>query len=265
MNKLFTQGLVSICLFFGLWLALQQINWLTLLSIEQTQISAQETVGDLYWKYLSSEEDEITNDFVIQSVDSILSKICENNHLNPKEIQLHIVNNAEINAFALPNKHLILNSGLILSAKNDTELAGIICHEIAHMELNHVVKKLVKELGLSVITAISTDIKSGQIIREGLKLLSSSAYDRNLEKEADLKAVEYLNKAGLDSAPFANFLFRLSSKDNEYSKHFVWINTHPNSEDRAQYILKNSNSAQVETEHIIGINSWNQLKNQIIK
>ncbi|WP_372753295.1 M48 family metallopeptidase [Labilibaculum sp.] len=260
MNKLFFQGLLSICIFFGLWCSLQQVNWLLLLNIEQTQISPEETVGDLYWEYLSSEEKEITNNFVLQSIDSILTTICESNHINSKNIQLHIIDNAEINAFALPNKHLLITSGLLLASENEIELAGVISHELAHIELNHVIKKLAKKLGLSVITAISSGNNKGQIIREGIKLLSSSAYDRNLEKEADLKAVKYLENTRLKSDAFASFLYRLSLLEQIDSKHLVWMSTHPNSKDRVKYILKNSNPYLKKESSILHKDTWAKLK-----
>ena len=72
---------------------------------------------------------------------------------------------------------------------NENQLGFVICHEIAHIQLSHVMKKLVKEIGLSVLISMTTGKSGSGTIQEGLKLLSSSAYDRNLEKEADLKAV----------------------------------------------------------------------------
>ncbi|WP_421919107.1 hypothetical protein [Marinifilum sp.] len=64
---------------------------------------------------------------------------------------------------------------------------------------------------------------NGQILKENAKLLSSTAYDRKLEKGADLKAVEYIGNSRLDSEPFANFLFRLSLASESNLKHLVWI------------------------------------------
>jgi Zn-dependent protease with chaperone function len=65
------------------------------------------------------------------------------------QIPLHfnVVRSSEVNAFALPNGHLIVYSGLISNSENQEEFCGVISHEIAHIILNHVMKKLVKEIG----------------------------------------------------------------------------------------------------------------------
>ena len=78
---------------------------------------------------------------------------------------------------------------------------------MAHCELNHVMKKLIKEIGLGVLISITTN-GNGDMLREALKVLSSTAFDRDLEREADIKAVEYLNNTGVSAEPFANFLYR---------------------------------------------------------
>ena len=97
-------------------------------------------------------------------------------------IKVHVLNKDEINAFALPNGHLIIYSGLINNSGNQEELTGVICHEIAHIELNHVMKKLIKEIGLSVLISMTTGKGGSEIIKETAKMLSSSAFDRKLEK-----------------------------------------------------------------------------------
>jgi predicted Zn-dependent protease len=66
-------------------------------------------------------------------------------------------------------------------------------------------------------------------------MLSSSAYDRTLEKEADMESVNYLLKADINPEPFADFMYELAQKN--VSDDFYWISDHPESEERAKYIL----------------------------
>ena len=106
---------------------------------------------------------------IIKPIDSIFSKICEANNINKETIKLHITESAEVNAFALPNKHLVINTGLIAEVNNQAELAGVIGHEIAHMEQDHVMKKLVKEVGLAVVVMITSGNGNNQVIVEALK------------------------------------------------------------------------------------------------
>ena len=78
---------------------------------------------------------------------------------------------------------------------------------------------------------------NSEMIKRALKQLSSSAYDRKMETEADLTAVDYLIKAGIDPEPFANFLYRLSDETQNIPQQIYWISTHPESKKRAEEII----------------------------
>jgi predicted Zn-dependent protease len=193
---------------------------------------------------------------VVNAIDSIVDRICEANYIARKKIKVHILNKNEVNAFALPNGHLVVFSGLILAAENPEELTGVLGHEIAHIQLNHVMKKLVKEVGFSVLISMTTGNGNGEIIRNTAKMLSSSAFDRGLEKEADIKSVDYLVNAKVAPQPFANFLFKLSNEENPVSKYFTWISTHPESEERAKYILDYCEDLEFEAEPLLSDQTW---------
>ncbi|MBP9689255.1 MAG: M48 family metallopeptidase [Bacteroidia bacterium] len=160
----------------------------------------------------------------------------------------------------MPGGHLIIYSGLIQNADNQEELSGVICHEIAHIQLSHVMKKLVKEIGLTALISMTTGNGSGEIIKETAKMISSSAFDRSLEKEADIKAVDYLINAKINPEPFANFLYKLSVKENETTKYLTWISTHPESKERAEYIIEKIKDNKVKFEKILTTQTWEKLK-----
>jgi len=237
MRKIAIELIISVALLLGVWALLSQVDWMTVFKIEQKTKDTEEKVGDLFWDLLKKSETEITNSSVVSVVDSMVDYVCKENNLETDKIQVHILNKDEINAFALPNNHLVVYSGLIDACENEAELYGVLCHEIAHIEKNHVMNKLVKELGLSVLISISTGNSNSEVIKRALKQLSSSAYDRSLETEADLTAVDYLVKAGIDPQPFANFLYRLSDETKGLPQQIYWISTHPESKARAEEII----------------------------
>lgn len=238
MKKIFFELIVSVVLLLGTWMILSQVDWMKLFNIEQTTQHTEEKVGDLFWDLLKKSETEITTASAVSVVDSMVTFICEKNTIDRSQIKVHLLRKDEINAFALPNHHLVVYSGLINACENQQELYGVLCHEIAHMEKNHVMNKLVKEIGLSVLISMSTGNSNSEVIRNALKHLSSSAYDRKLETEADLTAVEYLIKAGIDPQPFANFLYRLADETKGLPKQIYWISTHPESKARAEEIIQ---------------------------
>jgi len=246
MKNAILQGIISILLFFGTWFVLTKIDWVTVLKVQKVTDKTEEKLGELFWDIFQQTEKENKNPFVVNSIDSIVTQICTANNINREFIKVHILTKDDINAFALPNGHLIVYSGLIINSDNQEELTGVICHEIAHINLNHVMKKLVKEIGLSVLISMTTGNGGAEIVKETAKMLSSSAFDRSLEKEADIKAVDYLVKARINPEPFADFLFKLSETENEATQYLTWMSTHPDSKERAEYIIEYCKDKKIE-------------------
>jgi predicted Zn-dependent protease len=263
MKKTIIQGAISILLFFGTWVALTKIDWVTVFKVQKVTDKTEEKLGNLFWEIFQRTEKENKNPFVVNSIDSIVTRICTANKIDREFIKVHILNKDDINAFALPNGHLIVYSGLIINSDNQEELSGVICHEIAHINLNHVMKKLVKEIGLSVLISMTTGNGGSEIVKETAKMLSSSAFDRSLEKEADIKAVDYLIKAKINPEPFADFLFKLSDKENEATKYLTWISTHPDSKERAEYIIEYCKDKKSLYTGVMTTETWDKLKEKL--
>lgn len=238
MKKILIELVISVALILAVWLGLSQVDWMKLFNIEQVTQNTEEKIGDLFWKMLKSSETEISSDSIVAPVDSMLTRICTANTIDREKVKLHLLRKDEINAFALPNSHLVIYSGLIAACKNEAELYGVIGHELAHMEKNHVMNKLIKEIGLSVLISMTTGNGNAEMIKEAIKHLSSTAYDRSLETEADLSAADYLIKAGINPEPFANFLYRLADETNHLPSQIYWISTHPESKERAEKIIE---------------------------
>lgn len=236
MKKIVSQGLFIVVVFFSTWYFLKQIDWMHLFKIEVLTEKTEQKLGELFWEIFKESSGESTDPEVLNPIDSIISQICDKNGINRGKIKFHILEKEEINAFALPDHRLVLYSGLLAEVENQEALAGVIAHEIAHIELNHVMEKLTKELGLSFLISMTTGNMGSEIIAEAAKLLSSTAFDRKMEKEADLKAVDYLITSGIDPAHFSDFLESLATNESRASRYLTWINTHPHAKDRAAYI-----------------------------
>ena len=237
--KTLIKGLGILISFFVLWLVLAQIDFVSIFKIKEAKSNTESSIGGVIWNQIEKTEAVIYNDSIIKTLDSLLLPLCEENFIKRDSLKVHIIKKDEINAFAMPDNHLVVYTGLIEASKNEQALLGVLGHEIAHIEGNHVMKKLSKEIGFSVLLSMTG--ANSSVIKEVISTLSSSAYDRNLEQEADLKSVEYMMNANIDPRPFADFMYELSI-DNELHKYTYWISTHPESEARAKYILnKNIN------------------------
>lgn len=260
MKKAFLQAVVFAALFFAAWYALSRIDWVKIFGIEHLSSKTEEQVGDVLWDAFSQSEDEITDTQITLPVDTILTRLCKANGINRSEIKLHVIKSDQINAFAFPNKHMVVFTALINDCKNESELAGVMAHELAHIQKKHVTQKLIKEVGLTTLVSITSGNAGGAIIKRMLKTLSSTAYDRKLETEADLTAVDYLVKAKINPEDFAGFLDRLADNEPEIVSDMTWMSTHPDSRKRAQKILELSETKPHESTFILTTETWQKVK-----
>jgi len=260
MKKLFYQAIIIIAVFFATWLLLDQVDWMHLFRVDQASSKIEQKLGKQIWELIQQTEDVIEDEEVNEAMDSILTHICTSNNIDQKHIKLHIVRKSEINAFALPDGHLVVYTGLIAAADDETELDGVICHELAHIELNHVMQKLMREIGLTVLVANTSGKGGVGNTIEIVKSLSSNAFDRELEKEADIKAVDYLTNAGINPEGFAEFMFKLSMTEPEAMQYLEWVSTHPETQDRAEYIIEYSDYDLEGDGAVLADTTWALLK-----
>ncbi len=145
-----------------------------------------------------------------------------------------VVEDEMINAFTLPGAHILITTGLISFAGSAEELAAVIAHEMAHVEMRHVVTRLVKELGISVLT-------SGDqfVVGEVTRIMASTGFDRSQERDADEFACTLLENAQIEPRTLATFFRKLKEdQDNELLEKFEIVSTHPNFTSRIRYVLE---------------------------
>ncbi|MFD1630515.1 M48 family metallopeptidase [Pseudopedobacter beijingensis] len=266
MRKIVLQGIIIVVSFFCCWAVLSKVDWMDLLQVKKATVKTEQKLGELFWDLFRKKDKEIKSPKIVGPIDSLVSKICKANGIDLSKVKLHILEKDEINAFALPDGHLVVYTGLIEEADNAEELCGVLGHELAHIEGNHVMKKLIKELGLTALLSVTTGQHNPELIKQAAKLLSSTAFDRQMEKEADVKSVDYLLKAGIDPLPFADFMYKLAEGNADADKYFSWISTHPESKQRAEYIVEYSKSQKkkgFKVRPIMTRKSWETLQDKV--
>lgn len=141
---------------------------------------------------------------------------------------IDVVRNSEPNAFALPGNHIIVFEGLIEESDSPEMLAGVLAHELGHLDLDHPTRRIVEYLGLGIVISIA--FGGGDLGNAGL-MLATFSYSREAEAEADERAIVLLEKAGLRSDGLARFFVKL---ENDMPFHPPdWLSTHPDLEERA--------------------------------
>jgi predicted Zn-dependent protease len=177
--------------------------------------------------------DDVTQEYV----DSVVQRLVRNSDAYAP-FTVKIIDSREINAFALPGGFLYVNMGLILEAQTESELAGILAHEIAHVTARHATKQMSKGKLFQWLTLplVFVGGGAGAAIQQGIGLagpLTFLKFKRNSERDADLLGLQYAYRAGYDPAALVNILERLGNEGtkNRLAKIF---STHPMNDDRIQ-------------------------------
>ena len=232
-TKTLKQAAVSVLVFGAVLFAFSRVDWLNTFGLKETVV--EDKLGELWWDVYSSDAAFVDDSLRVLPVDSLLDALCRANDIDRSAIFLHLVEDEEVNAFACPGNHLVVNTALLDSCHNADELSGVMAHELAHLTQGHVMQKLVKEIGLSALVVMTSGSGGTETLGEVARVLTSTAYDRTLESEADALAVHYLLAAGIDPNALADFLLRLSAEE-ELPALAEWISTHPSSAERARRI-----------------------------
>lgn len=259
--KTLLQGLILALLFAAVFMGLSQVDFIGFFHIEQIRETSEKKLGEVIWNDIRDSETVVDNDSVNCELEKILAPLFRENPIERDSIRIHLVKNEQVNAFALPGGHLVIYTGLIAACNKPEAFQGVAGHEIAHIEQNHVMKKLSKEIGLSVLLSAATGSNSGAA-REVLHLLSSSAYDRSLEEEADRESVNYLLKAGIDPTPFADLMYQMA-QEKDLPDAYFWISSHPESEARAHYILAYLKNRRVSARESVRPEIWKAFKKRV--
>lgn len=232
-RKVLTQAAVSVVIFCAVLFAFSRVDWLNTFGLKETVI--EDKLGELWWELYSSDARFVDDSLRLAPVDTLFTTLCRANGIDRSFVSLHLVEDEEVNAFACPGNHLVVHTALLDSCRNEAELAGVLAHELAHLTQGHVMQKLVKEVGLSALITMTSGSSGTEALGEVARVLSSTAYDRTLESEADALAVHYLLAAHIDPNALADFLLRLS-REEDLPALAEWISTHPGSAERAQRI-----------------------------
>jgi predicted Zn-dependent protease len=155
---------------------------------------------------------------------------------------IKVIDSDEINAFALPGGFFYVNSGLILRADEEAELAGVMGHEIAHVAARHGTKTATKgeimQLATIPLILLGPGGWAGYGLYEGLNLaipMSYLKFTRDSEREADFLGLQYMYKSGYDPNAFVSFFEKIEAEERRHPGSIPKVfSTHPPTPDRVQ-------------------------------
>ena len=210
---------------------------------------------------------------VVQYIDNLGQQLVKYSDARVPFI-IKVVDSEEVNAFALPGGYFYINKGLILETDNESELAGVMAHEIAHVTARHATERMTKSQLLqfaSIPAAIF--IPGGYWVQEGIyqglglgMSLAVLGITRGSEDEADQLGTQYLWNSGYDPQAFISFFEKLQAKEKDKPGKFAGFwRTHPATDDRIAKVQEEITFLAVKDEYMISSSEYERVKNRLIQ
>lgn len=185
---------------------------------------------------------------------------------------IKVIDSDEVNAFALPGGFFYVNKGLILAAENESELAGVMAHEIGHVAARHAIRNQGK------MTMLSYGMLAGIILTGGIggavlqntagiaEALAFTKFSRDSEEEADRLGAQYAYASGYDPHGMATMFEKLAAQNAKkpgfFAKTFA---THPQAPDRRDSTLSLISRFPEREEYVVSTSEFQRVKNRLLR
>jgi len=204
----------------------------------------------------------IVEDHYIESyIQNLGDKIVQNSDNKLFDYNFFVIRDSSYNAFAVPGGYIFIHTGLISSMEHESELAGIVAHEIAHVNARHIAQQVEesKKVSMATLAGLAAGIVLGMNgadpdavmgLISGTQAAGQSAmlsYSREHERDADTKGLGYLVRSGYSPKGLLDILEKIRSKEVWTTTEVpVYMRTHPGTKERIHsisgFIEKNSDS-----------------------
>jgi predicted Zn-dependent protease len=202
-------------------------------------IESEIRMGKEYATQIESSLKMVTDPVVNEYVNRVGQNLVRNSDAKVP-FTIKVVDSDVINAMALPGGFFYVNSGLILAADDEAELAGVMAHEIAHVAARHTTRQLTRAqfANYASLPLIFIGGGIGLAAREaaGIGLpVTFLKFSRSFEAEADYLGIQYMYKAGYDPNEFVNFFEKIQAQEKKKPGSMAKVfSDHPQTPDRIQ-------------------------------
>ena len=231
-------------------------------------LDKQVAMGQQYAQQIEHAAKLITDPVVIEYVNRVGQNLVRNSD-SKVPFTIKVIDTDEINAFALPGGFFYVNSGLILAADNEAELAGVMAHEIAHVAACHVAREQTRSNIVNLASIPLIFVPGGWAVYEATQAalsigvpLTFMKFSRNFESEADFLGMEYMYKTGYDPQSFISFFEKIEAQEKKkpgaIAKAF---SSHPMTPDRVSHAQQEMATVlPPRDEYVVNTSEFDQVK-----
>jgi predicted Zn-dependent protease len=185
---------------------------------------------------------------------------------------IKVIDSDEINAMSLPGGFFYVNTGLILAADEEAELAAVMAHEIAHVTARHAAEQQGRASFINILS-LPASIFTGGIVGMAINQAAAIAipmtffkFDRGAEEEADWLGLQYMYKAGYDPGASVSFFEKLQARENARKKMSSLFSTHPPTEKRVEKTKENiANFLDPREQYLVTTSEFDSVKGRLIQ
>jgi predicted Zn-dependent protease len=219
------------------------------LAASQIPVAVEEKIGETAFAQHTLGRKLLDSDEIQAAVEELIGPLVAAVGSERYEFECHVIEDATVNAFALPGGITVLHTGLIMKAESAEEILGVLAHEIAHVTEQHSMRGLIQAAGLTlVLSATFGDVGglAGVLVNNSAFLMQMS-FSRDHESEADEVGMEFLVKADIDPRGMVSFFERLRKLEQEAREEggteltipgLELLSTHPATEERIAELEK---------------------------
>lgn len=240
------------------------IPWAAAFIAHRVPLEWERGLGQSVLQILAPEETRCNDPALARAVEGIVRRLEECRNIPKYRFKIIVVENAMVNAAALPGGHIIVFRGLLKKTRSPEELAGVLAHEMQHVIRRHATKRLIEESSTSLILAAVTGDVTGAAAY-GMKAAHSLAmmsYSRADEEEADREGMRMMLEAGVDPKGMIDF-FEVLKEPRPITGPVKYLSTHPDMNERIQKIKRIAADNPGSAKQLIAVaqgDKWSRLK-----
>ena len=211
-----------------------QVDRIVDLAVAKVPPAWEERFGDEAYRRITAESVAIPSGAAVDAVETIGRRLTSSVQ-SPYTFHWHVIDENEINAFAMPGGHVVVYTGLLRAADSADEVAGVLAHEMQHVLLRHSLRVIVRDLGFRAVFALLWGGDMGTLSTAGqmASRLGSLKFGREQETAADVEGLALLRRARVDPHGMVRFFQALAQREDGGIQ---FLSTHPMSRERAAYL-----------------------------